>query len=584
MTVEVHPRRMTRAHRRRSPVVPIRRGILVTLCAVLAACGPTKASGSPSPAAVQPSATLMSPASSPAILPTATPVPPTPEPRPFAASDWGRVGSPAFTDRYGSLQMVAVAASGDTVVAVGRGPRGAAAWSEGSDEIWRRSPDDPSFLDGEMRDVVATPTGFVAVGRHGNQAAAWTSDDGLSWSPASVESTGAPQSEDAVVMARVTAGPRGLLAVGSGLHPDAGPAEWSSLDGLDWTVVVDPLPGIGAAEDIGLVPDGSFIIVGAPPVDGGSADEAWRSVDGRTWTPAPGMRDTAVHAVAPWKGGVVAVGNVSDLDAGVQSPAVWVMAPDGSWERIKDVPGATADREVDLSAVTATPDRLIATGPGPSGDVGVWISEDAHAWTLVDSAGLKGPEGEFEPRDIAARGSRVVVVGDFPNHDPSMTWSASAWTDPAPSRPAGPTPVLIAHPCPTAAPTLVDVAEMTPDERLACFGGHDLTLRGYLGQYGDTGINGDPARPGWLADDTSCCRPFLPLSGVPQDVVYLPVAFDPLRQRGLRLPDAAALEVVGHFDDGRAKTCRGGGQSAKAAVASCRRQFVVTGYTRIDQP
>jgi len=576
---------MTRGSPQPSPIGRARRGLFVLLCVVLVACGTTKTSSPPSLAAVQPSATPPTPAITPTIGPTATPVAATPTPRAFAPTDWGRVGSPAFTDRYGTLQMLSVATSGDTVVAVGLGPRGAAAWSMGPDGIWRRAPDIPSFQGSEMRDVVASPPGFVAVGQHGDQAAAWTSVDGTSWNLASVEPAGAtPDSDDGSFMARVTAGPRGLIAVGPGAHSDIGPAEWSSPDGLDWAVVVDPIPAIGTAEDIGLMPDGSFVIVGAPPVDGGSTDEAWRSTDGLTWTALPGLRDTWVHAVAPWKGGIVVVGNVSDLDAGTQSPAVWVMASDGTWERTKDVPGATAERDVDMTAVSATADRLIVTGPGPAGDIGVWISDDARSWTLIDSPGLKGPEGEFEPRDIAIDGSGVVVVGEFPNHDSSSTWSASVWTDPAPSQPAGATPVLVAHPCPTATSTLVDVAEMTPDERLACYGGHDLTLRGYLGQYGDSGLNGDPPTPRWLADDTSCCRPFLPLAGRPQDVIYLPVAFDPTRQRGLNLADGTPIQVTGHFDDSRARTCRGGGESAKAAIASCRRQFVVMSYTRIDQP
>ena len=98
-----------------------------------------------------------------------------------------------------------------------------------------------------------------------------------------------------------------------------------------------------------------------------------------------------------------------------------------------------------------------------------------------------------------------------------------------------------AHPCPAAAVTLVDVAEMTPEERFACFGRHDLTLRGYLGGFLDGGMTAFPPTPGWLADDTSCCRPLLPLAGRPQDIVFLQVAFEPGGPRQSKIPDLAGV-------------------------------------------
>ena len=525
-----------------------------------------------------------SPTPEPTASPTSTPIPtPTPAP-PFSATDWGRLAVPAFADRYGTTSMAAVAALGDTVVAVGRDPRGAAAWSVGPDGTWRRAPAIPSFEGGKMADVVATSSGFVAVGQHGIEAAAWTSTDGASWTPATVQAAGAdPNSEFGSLMQHVTVGPEGLVAVGPGKASETGPAEWSSADGQTWTIVSDPVQGVGAASDIGLMPDGRFVIVGSPTDETG-ATEAWSSTDGRTWTALPGMTGMWVRAVAPWRGGIVVVGSVSDENAGVEVPAIWVMAPDGRWERVKDVPGSTHDRDVYISAVAATSDRLIATGASPKGDVGIWVSDDGTTWRLVDSPGLEGPEGEFEPRDIVVAGSQRVVVGEFPNEDSSFTWSAAVWTNPAPAQPAPTTPIAVVHPCPSGAPALVDVAVMTPDERLACFGGTDLTLRGYLGTYSDPGLIAYPPTPGWIADDTTCCRPFMPLAGMPQDIVYLPVAFDPSKQRGLNLPDGTAVEVTGHFDDARAKSCRGGGAKTRDDIEACRRQFVVTAYKKISQP
>ncbi len=510
--------------------------------------------------------------------PTPTPTP-TPPPPPFVASDWGRVAVPAFADRYGTTSMRAVAVSGATVVAVGSGPRGAAAWWTGPDGTWRQALDDPSFQGAKMTDVVATSSGFVAVGQHGDEAAAWTSTDGASWIAAAVAAAGAdPNSESGSLMLRVATGPQGLVAIGPGKETETGPAEWSSTDGRDWSIAADPIPGVAAATDIGVLPDGRYVILGASPDGSETSAGAWTSTDARSWTPMPSSPISGLTAFVPWRGGIVAVG-------GDEKPVIYDMASNGEWSVVEHVPGSeTEDRSVYVTAITATADRLIATGASPKGVVGIWSSEDGMAWTLADSPGLNGPEGEFEPSDIAAAGSQIVVVGDFPNHDASFTWSASVWTNPAPERPAPTTPVAVAHPCPTTAPALIDVAEMTPDERLGCFSRRDLTLRGYLGQYSDPGVNGDPPKPTWLADDTACCRPFMPLAGMPQDVVYLAVAFDPSRQRALRLPDGAAIEVTGHFDDARSKSCRGGGESTRKMIQDCRLQFVVMNFKTIDEP
>ncbi len=489
------------------------------------------------------------------------------------------------------MEMRAIAASDDLVVAVGRGPAGAIVWTSGVDGVWRRAADIPSFREGEMDDVVAVASGFVAVGAHGDEPAAWTSPDGATWTPATVEVPAPdPNGEGGSAMQHVTRGPDGLAAIGTGSDSGSGPAVWISADGVRWTIAVDPMAGIstgndvGVTDDIGVTPDGQFMIVGAANGEDSSA-VAWTSSDARTWTAVPDISGTWLRGFVPWRGGIVAVGSTSSEDLSVVIPAVWVMTPDGRWSRIEDVPGsAGAVRDVTLVAITATVDRLIAIGPSPNGVVGVWISSDGRAWTLVDSPGLAGPEGEFEPTDVAATSRGLVVVGDFPNQDPSSTWSAALWTDPAPEQPAGPTPTVAAHPCPSAVVTLVDVAEMTPEERVACFARHDLALRGYLGGFLDPGTAAFPARPGWLADETSCCRPLLPLAGRPQDVVFLPVAFEPSGPRSKTIPDLAAIEVTGHFDDPRSKSCREKGVSAAESIKACRARFVITSVKPIDQP
>ena len=232
------------------------------------------------------------------------------------------------------------------------------------------------------------------------------------------------------------------------------------------------------------------------------------------------------------------------------------MAPDGGWSRIKGVPGAAGtNRDVSLVAITATDDRLIAVGPSPKGVVGVWISTDARTWTLADSPGLAGPEGEFEPADVAATSQGLVVVGDFPNHDSSFTWSASVWTDPAPGQPAGPTPVTAAHPCPAAAVTLVDVAEMTPEERLAMLREtrpHAARVPGRFRRRRHDGLSPD-AR---MACGRHVLLPAAAAAGRQTAGHRLP----PGRVRSCPVPASRrsriwpAIAVTGHFDDPRATT------------------------------
>jgi hypothetical protein len=327
------------------------------------------------------------------------------------------------------------------------------------------------------------------------------------------------------------------------------------------------------------------MIVGLPNAEDGPSITAWRSTDARTWKPVAAITETWLRGFTTWRDGVVAVGSAANGDTDLEIPALWTMTPDGVWSRVEDVPGAGMnDRDVSLVAITATTDRLIATGPSPSGGIGIWMSTDGRSWSRSKSPGLEWPSGEFEPTDVVAGGDGLVVVGDFPNGDPSHTWSASVWTDPAPVQPAGPVPAPAVHPCPAGVVALVDVAEMSPAERLTCFARDSLTLRGYLGQFSDSGTTAFPATPSWLADATSCCRPFMPLLGRSQDIVWLPVAFDPAAPSQSTFKDGAAIQVIGHFDDPRATACREQGVKAARSVAACRQQFVVMSVTRIDQP
>lgn len=108
-------------------------------------------------------------------------------------------------------------------------------------------------------------------------AAAWWSDDGASWTPASVPLTEPIQ----FLVATAT----GFVAAGG--TPD-GPVFLASPDGAAWEVVDHPPPvvpaGPGTLMDLYAAPDG--IVLYGIGHSGACRGAFWHSVDGSSWTPA----------------------------------------------------------------------------------------------------------------------------------------------------------------------------------------------------------------------------------------------------------------------------------------------------------
>jgi len=132
-----------------------------------------------------------------------------------------------------------IAAAAGTVVAVGTsgdpnyGPAGAWRWTAAGG--WQRARIGPD-VDGAMRAVAVTASGFVAVGLNGHDAGAmaWTSPDGLVWT-AAPDQPAFHYLSFAVRMQAVVAGPAGLVAGGWRSDPGKGSAvTWTSADGVTW--------------------------------------------------------------------------------------------------------------------------------------------------------------------------------------------------------------------------------------------------------------------------------------------------------------------------------------------------------------
>jgi hypothetical protein len=149
--------------------------------------------------------------------------------------------------------------------------------------------------------------------------------------------------------------------------------------------------------------------------------------------------------------------------------------------------------------------------------------------------------------------------------------------------------------CPEAAIGMDAMVQLTPYERVACFGDQELTLDGTYGcPYCDSLVNLGTWEPGWLAsyypDAFQIFVPswadYPPFPGsitlrAPPDVPALTVEL-----RG------EVLRVTGHFNDSRSSDCvivwgedapapPEGSDQDRAAEWYCRAQFVVTSWESI---
>jgi hypothetical protein len=138
--------------------------------------------------------------------------------------------------------------------------------------------------------------------------AAWSSDDGVSWSQAFVES--AP----GVSLAKVVAGRDGFVALGSGPAADSAPTLWTSPDGQAWHRDSGDLPNLRSVSFTG---DGTHIL--GFGVGSSGKFEVWASLDGQAWTKLALAGDTS------------ALLSNTDITAYALGDGVLLVTPDGAW-------------------------------------------------------------------------------------------------------------------------------------------------------------------------------------------------------------------------------------------------------------
>lgn len=257
--------------------------------------------------------------------------------------DWRRVESPSFGGP-GSQMVLALCVWEGGLAAVGgdfTGEFDAAVWTSADGETWQRSPHVPELFGGEgdqlLRAVSPWEGGLVAVGTDGinPQVLIVRSPDGAVWERAG-EADPSLGSSAGVEMRGLVAWKGLLVAVGFDMSSN-GVAVWRSEDAQEWERVPTPVPGSDTIQELyGITSFGEGLVaVGSVQLLGYTDAAVWESSDGSQWALVQLLSEVDDHhndrqmwAVAPWGGGLVAVGQTHGCTAtgpcdGLPDAAVW---------------------------------------------------------------------------------------------------------------------------------------------------------------------------------------------------------------------------------------------------------------------
>jgi hypothetical protein len=338
--------------------------------------------------------------------------------------------------------MEAATPGGPGLVAVGDGCAAgdkrchAAVWTSIDGLNWDRVPDDPVFdvgvwsngRRGEMTDVIAGGPGLIAVGRlhsaASREAVVWTSPDGVTWNRDADEAAFARGTIEAV-----TAGGPGFVAVGSEVIGDqAVAAVWTSTDGLSW-LRVPTIPDFdlggpgrfndgrahGAMVDVAVGGPGLVAVGSACAPSGGSCRAAaWTSSDGTTWSRVADSPRFAgsMYAVAPWRGGVIAVGD----DGSGRRARAWSSVDGTTWQVAAPIEGL----EGGMTAVATDKSRIVAAAVSPNLHSAIFESTDGLHWRLTVSTAYLG-NGAINGLTEEAT-SRITAVGWAGDRAAAAVW------------------------------------------------------------------------------------------------------------------------------------------------------------------
>jgi hypothetical protein len=333
---------------------------------------------------------------------------PTPTLQPDQTFDWRPIGEPvAF--RGASVRFVAV---GSGFVAVGcvlgleicDAP---AIWTSLDGRDWSgptELPLLPGELPGPATAAVAWQSGLVVAGHVGRgdrfHVALWFAPDGQTFERVPDDASFADASIVEVLELNGS-----LVAVGSGLQLHySGFKAWRSEDGFTWTYTDEGATGEGATGD--YVPSGAVGIEGGVVAWGACSicvpeTAFWRSVDGITWTGARReLEGEFAHATAL---GVTHAGLVAFGTTGVDptSPTAWSL-PNGAGAWQADDPPPQPER------TTITTHVLVGHGAVLAGTSHASDSQTGLIW-------LRGPDDVAWREPITAPGVSVVTLLQDPD-------------------------------------------------------------------------------------------------------------------------------------------------------------------------
>jgi len=285
-------------------------------------------------------------------------------------SDWETV---TLEGEAATGRLLSVTAGGPGFVAVGGEccPDRAAVWTSEDGSAWQRVVDPESFEGAVMTSTTSWAGGLVAVGcvvdLECSGTAIWTSSNGTDWQRVSLSaeigaaylgdvaasgdvlvavgtSNGSQPGPPAIFvsldaqtwtradvpsvpvsLSSVTAGPEGIVAVGSSLDESSGqPASvvLTSPDGASWSTVSSDRFARAVAEDILVSADG-YVMAGRLQRGDVGIAAAWHSVDGRRWVRVvPGPEGVMRAVVTTDDGRLVAVGQFTTDER--SAPGVWM--------------------------------------------------------------------------------------------------------------------------------------------------------------------------------------------------------------------------------------------------------------------
>lgn len=297
--------------------------------------------------------------------------------------------------------------------AIGRDP---AVWFSNDGGTWTQSEVESTLAASEgaiVTDVAPVDGALVAIGVWGvipSDQAAWamwrSTDGGATWSE--------ERSREPFALGTITVGGPGLVGTGADYTATTPYDSWVSLssDGTSWTRV--DAESLAESGVLALVALGDRLIAGGGRfTEGDSVPAAWISDDaGATWVHVdPGAHENGrfglITDLAVRGNEVVAVGRAADQpDAAMsgQPPTAWMSGDGESWEPV-------AMGEVGHPAAVTTIDAgLVAVGNVFNVDAGPptgWTSADGIRWAEA----AIGELGSLQMSAVAGDGAIVIASG-----------------------------------------------------------------------------------------------------------------------------------------------------------------------------